>query len=521
MPQHEMNGRRSRARREGTKNDEEAASTSNGDAKALAGMGKKQSLKRSFGFVSMVGFSSTLMATWEPLAALLQGGLANGGPVSLVYGFLLCFAGTLATCASLAEMASMSPTSGGQYHWVAQLAPQRWSIILGWYTGWVSVLAWLAATAAPSFLAGTLIQGLFVLNDDAGTYTYERWHGTLLYSAVILSAIFVNIFGIKILPHLESFILLLHIGLWFLLLIPMVCLAPRHSAKWVFTDFENLGGWSSNGVSWCVGLLTSAFPFTGFDGAWHMSEEIENAVTVVPRAMMTSISLNGSLGFGFLIALLFCMGDIGEALSTNTGYPIIQIFYTSTGSRTAATLMTAGLIVSGITSTWGLLSAASRMTWAFARDNGLPFSQYFAHVHSTRALPIRAIVLTTVFLLLIGLINIGSTAAFYAITGLATVALYTSYLIPVVLLVMRRLKGQEIPFGPWHLGRYGLAINLFSIVYSAFISIWMFFPAFIPVTAVNMNYTSVVYGGTFICSAAAWFIYGKKTYDGPVKEVRE
>jgi len=102
---------------------------------------------------------------------------------------------------------------------------------------------------------------------------------------------------------MESIILLLHIGLWFLFVIPLVCLAPQHSAAWVFTDFENLGGWTNNGISWCIGLLSSAFPFvgtifsalnhklevlkslTGYDGAWHMSEEIENATSIVPRAM--------------------------------------------------------------------------------------------------------------------------------------------------------------------------------------------------------------------------------------------
>ena len=36
-----------------------------------------------------------------------QAGLVNGGPSSLVYGFLLAFVGTLALSVSLAEMASM------------------------------------------------------------------------------------------------------------------------------------------------------------------------------------------------------------------------------------------------------------------------------------------------------------------------------------------------------------------------------------------------------------------------------
>lgn len=66
-----------------------------------------------------------------------------------------------------------------------------------------------------------------------------------------------------------------------------------------------------------------------------------------------------------------------------------------------------------------------------------------------------------------------------------------------------------------------MPINTFAIFYSAFVSIWMFFPAFIPVTALNMNYTSVVYGGTFLFSAVAWFWYGKSTYRGPLKEVQD
>ena len=373
--------------------------------------------------MSMVGFSTTLMATWEPLAALLQGGLLNGGPVSLVYGFLFCFAGTLATAASLGELASMAPTSGGQYHWVSLLAPQSWGIYATWITGWVSLLAWVAATATPAFLGATLLQGLFVLNDPTG-YVYERWHGTLLYFAIILLAVFVNIYLIKFLPYLETIILILHVGLWFALLVPLVYLAPQHSTQFVFTDFENLGGWSSNGIAWCVGLITSAFPFTGYDGACHMSEEIESAEIVIPQALITSVALNGILGFGFLIALLFSLGDLETALSTPTGYPIIQIFYGATGSTKATNAMICGIVASAVAAVFALLASASRTWWSFARDNGLPFSKTLSHVNRRRSIPLNAIATTTIVTMLLGLINIGSTAAFYAIAGVATVALY-------------------------------------------------------------------------------------------------
>ena len=79
----------------------------------------------------------------------------------------------------------------------------------------------------------------------------------------MLVSICINVFGNKILPYLETLMGVLHICLWFTFLIPLVYLAPQSSATWVFTDFENLSGWSSNGISWCVGLLTVTYPFVG------------------------------------------------------------------------------------------------------------------------------------------------------------------------------------------------------------------------------------------------------------------
>lgn len=199
------------------------------------------------------------------------------------------------------------------------LAPAEHNVWLSFFTGWVSVLAWVAATATPAFIAATLLQGLLVLKDP--NYVLERWHGTLLFFAILLLSVSVNIWLIKFLPYLETIILVLHVGLFFALLVPLVYLAPQHSAEFVFTDFESLGGWSSPGIAWCVGLLTCAFPFTGYDGAAHMSEEIEEAEIVVPRALIASVTLNGILGFGFLIALIVSHLPYQSPSSTQE-YPI-------------------------------------------------------------------------------------------------------------------------------------------------------------------------------------------------------
>ena len=73
----------------------------------------------------------------------------------------------------------MAPTSGGQYHWVYLLGPIEHNVWLSFFTGWMSVFAWVAATATPAFLGATLIQGLFVLNGPE-TYVFERWHGKVV-----------------------------------------------------------------------------------------------------------------------------------------------------------------------------------------------------------------------------------------------------------------------------------------------------------------------------------------------------
>lgn len=162
------------------------------------------------------------------------------------------------------------PTSGGQYHWAAELAPPRFSAFFGWTTGWITVLGWQALTASAAFLGGTLIQGLLVLNYP--DYVFQRWHGTLLYWAILLIALFFNTVAIKALPLVENMVLVFHVTMFFAILIPLVVLSPHGSAEYVFTTFENNSGWSSDGVAWCLGLLSATYVLIGYDGASHLSK---------------------------------------------------------------------------------------------------------------------------------------------------------------------------------------------------------------------------------------------------------
>lgn len=98
-----------------------------------------------------------------------------------------------------------------------------------------------------------------------------------------------------------------------------------------------------------------------------MSEEIQNASLVVPRSLMTSIFINGSLGFGMLIVTLFSLHDIDAAQKSPTGYPFMQIFLRSTSSVAGATFMASIITTMQFCANVGLLASASRVCWSFAR----------------------------------------------------------------------------------------------------------------------------------------------------------
>jgi choline transport protein len=113
-----------------------------------------------------------------------------------------------------------------------------------------------------------------------------------------------------------------------------------------------------------------------------MSEEIVSAATVVPKALVYSIVINGILAWAMLVAMMFCMGDLEAALEATETlfYPFIEIFYQAVNSRAGAAIMTSIILVMGIASIVGVYAASSRMLWSFARDRGVPFHRTLVKV---------------------------------------------------------------------------------------------------------------------------------------------
>ncbi|KAI1186938.1 putative GABA permease [Nemania serpens] len=506
------------------------------DDAVLARLGKKPVLKRNFGFLSILGFSCTVLITWEGSLTTFLSGLQNGGPSGILYGFLVVWAGTLSVFATLSELVSMAPTSGGQYHWVSMLAPPSSRKFLGYLTGWLAITGWQALIASGAFVSGTMIQGLILLTHPGYAAVMKNWHGTLLLWAVVLFSYAINAAVGSLLAKFEGLVLVLHILGFFAVILPLLLLSPHGSAKDVFETWVNAGLWQTQGLSFSVGIIGNVFAFLGGDCAIHMSEEIRNAAVVVPRSLMTGLAINGTLGFAMMVATLYCLGNIDEAIAENPQYPFMSVIHHAVGSTAGAAVMSAIVVVMSFSATTGCLASTSRIYWAFARDRGLPGWRFLKKVSPRTSIPHHAVLVTVVIAIVLSFINIGNAVAFNGVISISIAGLFGSYLIAVALLLFRRVTGAihdrhdddtltntiggSLTWGPWRLrGLFGIINNAFSCVYLVYIFIFSFWPPLREVTPQNFNWAVLGFGTVVTFSVVYYVAWARKTYTGPVVEL--
>ncbi|KAH9908357.1 amino acid/polyamine transporter I [Xylariomycetidae sp. FL2044] len=506
------------------------------DEQDLMRLGKQPVLKRNFGFMSILGFSCTVLVTWEGMLIVSTSSLINGGPAGVIWGFLIVWIGTLSVFSVISELASMAPTSAGQYHWVAMLSPRSSRKFLSYLTGWVTIVGWQAVTASAAYLIGTLLQGVVILCKP--DYIPKPWQSMLFLWAVLLFSVFINTVASRTLAHFEGAILILHIFGFIAIIVPLVYLAP-HSDNTIFTTFVNGGGWSTQGLSFMIGLPATVYSIVGADSAIHMAEEIQNASTVVPRSVLISIVLNGSLGFAMLIAYVFCLGDLDAVIASQAtlGYPFLYVFLQGTRSVPGAAVMGLIVVSLGVCSTVGVLAASSRMLWSFARDRGIPFWSQLIKLDRRTSIPIYTVFFTTIVSVLLSLITLGSSVAFNNIVNLSIAGLYPSYWISCALLLWRRLQPGGIQpydpqatkvgpgnlhWGPWRVpGIFGVINNVFACCYLILLWFWAFWPPSTPVTPESMNYSVLTFGGTVSLAIIWYLVRGRQFYNGPVVEVEQ
>jgi len=192
-----------------------------------------------------------------------------------------------------------------------------------------------------------------------------------------------------------------------------------------------------------------------------MCEEVQQPSTQVPKAIVGTVVLNTLAGLLFLIPLVFVLPDVLELIALPSGQPIPTIIKLAVGSSGGAFALLIPLLVLAIFCGIGCTTAASRCTWAFARDGAIPGSKWWKQVNHKLDVPLNAMMLSMVVQILLGLIYFGSVAAFNAFSGVGVICLTVSYATPIAVSLLGGRK--EIKNGHFNWGVVGMVCNIIAI----------------------------------------------------------
>ena len=272
--------------------------------------------------------------------------------------------------------------------------------------------------ALNNFIAANFILGMANLSHPE--YTIERWHTVLIAYAVAIGAFAINLSGPGLLNKISKANLIWNLGSFLVIIIVILaCNKHKQSASFVFRDFQNFSGFNPAYTA-IIGTIQSCFGLCCYDAPAHMSEEMLRPRKQAPQAIVLSVWLGAVTGFVFLVACCFCIGDIETTASSTTGVPIIQIFYDSTDSVAGACVLASLIVVVCLVCANMLLAEGSRSVYAFARDNGLPFSSFFSRVEPRSKVPVYAMLLTAFVQIALNSIYFGTITGFNTVVTIAT-----------------------------------------------------------------------------------------------------
>lgn len=392
------------------------------------------------------------------------------------------------------------------------LSTKEWAPMISYVDGWLTLIGNWTVTLSINFSGGQLILSAISLwNED---FVPNAWQTVLMFWAVMLICASVNAFGSKYLNLINTICIYWTGASVIIILITLLVMADeRRSAAFVFSHFDaSASGWPS-GWAFFVGLLQAAYTLTGYGMVASMCEEVQNPHREVPKAIVLSVAAAGLTGVVYLIPILFVLPDVATLLAVANGQPIGLLFKTVTGSAAGGFgllfLILGILFFAGI----GALTAASRCTYAFARDGAIPGSNLWSRINTKLEIPLWGLILSTTVDCLLGLIYFGSTAAFNAFTGVATICLSTSYGIPILVNVVRGRKA--VKHSTFSLGKFGFFINIATLCWICLAVVLFCMPIAIPVTPTSMNYASVVFAAFFSVAVTWYFVSARKSFKGP------
>jgi amino acid transporter len=501
------------------------------DIKRLHGMGYAQELFRTMGGFSNFAISFTIISVLSGCLTLFYTGITTSGFAAGSLGWPLVTIFVVIVALGMAELASAYPTAGGLYFWASKLGGPTW----GWFTGWFNLIGQVAVTAGIDYGLAVSIDVLLnawfpkfpaTLGSVSAIDPATQWTTLAIYAVVLALHASLNIFGVRLVAILNDISVWWHIVGVILIGVGVVVAAligqqfgganftshaaavPLNSAGTLFhaDPKYNTTGFPT-WYAFLLGLLLAQYTYTGYDASAHMTEETVGAETRAPWGIVMSVVVSAFAGYVVLMGLLAAAPDLLKAAGFIN--PVLYILESRLG-YILGTLLFAVAVGAQFFCGMSSITTNSRMIYAFSRDKAVPFSDLWHHLDSGRT-PRNAIIFAAVGAFILAIPTVINFAAYVAITSIAVIGLYISYVLPILL----RLLVKDFKRGPWHLGKWSRPIGIIAVLWVVFISVLFMLPTITPITWVTFNYTPVVVLGTFIALLIWWFVSVRHWFKGP------
>jgi amino acid transporter len=169
--------------------------------------------------------------------------LTDGQSVTILYGWILVSLISLSIAASLAEICAVYPTAGGVYYWSAMLSTREWAPITSWITGWLTLVGNWTVTLSINFSGAQLILSAITLWKE--DFAPNQWQTVLMFWAVMLVCMSVNIFGAKYLDLINKVCIYWTASSVVIIMVVLLTMADtKRDAKFVFSHYDaSSSGW--------------------------------------------------------------------------------------------------------------------------------------------------------------------------------------------------------------------------------------------------------------------------------------
>ncbi len=407
------------------------------DIKVLHGMGYAQELSRSMSKFSNFAISFSIIC-------ILSGGINSfaqaigsvGGAGAGIGWIVGCFVSATFALA-MAQIASAFPTAGGIYHWSSILGNRFW----GWLAAWLNLFGLITVLGAINigtafFFAGTF--GPWFGFDGASPHQIV-WFVAII---TIIQAVF-NHIGIKattFLTDISGYIIFVTTAV---LVLACLWFAPAldFSRLWTFTNFSGEAGGNvfpqSDSMSYLflLCLLLPVYTITGYDASAHTSEETVKAAHSVPEGIVSAVLWSSLIGWVMVCAITLAIPDL--AVGASQGW---AMFFETMNTILPNGLKLAiylGVFIAQLLCGLATVTSASRMLFAFSRDNGMPVgSKALAKVSPRFRTPVTAIwtatALCIIYVILAQFISIGGTNIYTIVVNSTLIFLFASFTVPLV-----------------------------------------------------------------------------------------